>query len=897
MKRQHSAAIGIIVHLLVLLLAPGQQAAAQSADVYEFTLEQIGYNDVTLFSYSKTQYYWGLPADWEVLDGSYVVLDFEFATPLVRPTEETDILTALLEVRLNAELVHSEELFLSGTYGLRVELPADLFYLPEDEYQNRMEIRLVGYEPCELGIRSSLTIRNSSQLHLVHKERPLHIDLARFPKPIYQYKALDPAVVHLVLPGNFDETDLRAATIVASRLGQLTSNRVAISVTLASEGLTYAMPDEHLVIVGSPDKNPLIGQLELPIPLAERQLALRSQMPMTISPGSVLSYTLFVENTSSRSQSLIVEDRFAPIATFLECGESCEQVTSGQIRWDVGSLAAGQEASTTVTLQMTSPISFSTPMRHTATLLDQQGNVLNVDTLSAQIGEESASHTVVSAQQKSTRFFVQESRAVPEDAGVLQEIVSPWSARHVAVIVTGLNDAALLKAAHGLNPRNHFPGMAGEAAVVEDTRPLQLSVSAPPQDITFASLGYENTELSATDLEAKTYSFDFPPGATLGENSCLALHFAHAAIVSTVGGGMKITLNGVPIGSAYLDDSNVSDAWLRIPLGRTAIRAGSNYIRIQPTVDYVDPCIADVGNPYWLAIYADSFFHFDYTPARRTFDLVRFPYPFNWPGNMENVVFALSDTPSLTEIEGLLRIASLLGSGSASREFMPRVAFGGDSDSAALSDSHVIAIGLPTMNPVIRSANAQLPQPFVPEGNEIYQSIDGPVYGISPGTDLGLVQELISPWSSEGKHAFVVATGTTEEGVRWAASALSRSYHGLRGNVALIRGDEIYSTDTRPVVAEEAISITTGLTPTPGETPVGAAAETPTPQAVSEQPPQTPTPQQVSEQTVPDVTPTREYAPPVATSPPQARWLFPLLIVSVLTVVISIVLAIRKARL
>jgi hypothetical protein len=910
MKRRYSTAIGITVYLLILLLMPGQQAVAQSASEYEFTLEKVGYRDVTLFGHrSRTQYYYfGLPADWEVLDGSYIDLDFEFATPLLRPTENASIPTALLEVHLNDQLVHNENLFLSGTYQLRIELPTDLFYLPEDEYHNYIEIRFVGYEPCEPEVSSSVTIRNSSQFHLVYRERPLQIDLARLPKPIYQYQALEPNVVRFVLPDNFEETDLRAATIVASRLGQLTGNRVAISATLTSEQPAYASLGEHLIVVGSPYKNPMIEQLELPIPLVERQLALRSQMPMAVSPSSVLTYTLFVENTASYAQSLIVEDRFSPAAAFLGCGESCEQVASGKIRWDVGLLAAGQQASMTVMLQVTPVISFNTPMRHTATLFNRRGNILNVDTLSAQIGEKSDSRLVASPQQKPTRFFVQEAQAVAEDAGVLQETVSPWSARHVAVIVTGLNDEALLKAAHGLNPRNHFPGMSGESAIVEDTRPLSLPVSAPPQDITFASLGYENRELSVTDLEAEEYSFDCPPGSSLDKDSYLALHFAHAAIVSTVGGGVKVTLNGVPVGSVHLDDSNLSDAWLQIPLSKMAIQPGLNWIRIQSAVNILDPCLITRNNPYWLEIYADSFLHLDYRPTQTRFDLDSFPYPFNRPGDMANVLFALSNPPSLTEIEGLLRIASLLGSGSESKDFMPQVTFGGDFNLISLPDSHVIAIGLPTMNPAIRSANAQLPLPFLPDSNDIYQSIDGPIYGIPPGTDLGFVQELISPWDSEGNHAFVAATGTTEEGVRWAMSALAQSYHKLTGDLALVRGDEIYNTDTRPVVAEEVFSMTVSLTPTPDETPIGAAVETPTPQQVPEQTStpftssqqdrsvKTPTLQQAPEQTGTRVTPTREYVQSANTTPPRPRWLFPLLIISVLAVVVSIVLSVRKAR-
>jgi hypothetical protein len=822
-----------------------------------------------------------LPAEWEILDGSYITLDLEYKVHLL---EGEDYPLTLLEVQFNSHSLYIEELPAPTTWQLRVDLPPDQFRLAEDLRTNYIEIVVDINADCEQILRSSVTIKNTSVLHLVYRERPLAIDLALFPKPIYQKYSLEPSHVRFVLPDEFDETDVRAATIIAARLGRLTSNQLPISATLASEQPAHAVPGEHLIVVGSPGKNPMIGQLELPMPLAERQLTLHSQMPMTVSTGSVLSYTLFVENTASSAQSLIVEDRFSPAGTFLGCEGSCEQVTSGRIRWDVGSLAAGQQTSTTVTLQATPIISPDMPIRHTATLFDSQGNILNVDTLSAQIGEKPDSRQVASPPQKSTRFFVQEAQAVPEDAGVLQEIVSPWSTSHIAMIVTGLNDEALLKAAHGLNPRNHFPGIWGQSAIVEDVHSLSHTASAPLRAITFASLGYGNKELSVTGLEVEDYSFEFPPGSTLGEDSYLALHFAHAAILPTIGGGIKVTLNDVPMGSAYLDDSNLSDAWLKIPLSRMAVQPGLNRILIQSAASILDPCLVTKNNPYWLEIYADSFLHLDSRTAQTTFDLDNFPYPFNRPGDMGNVVFALSDTPNLPEIEGLLRIASLLGSGSRSEEFMPRVTFGGDSSLTSLSGCHVIAIGLPTTNPVIRSANDELPQPFLPDSNDIDQCVDNPIYTIAPGTVLGFVQELVSPWDSEENHAFVVATGTTEEGVRWALSALSQSSPKLWGDLALVRRDEIYNTDTRPVVAEEVFSMTVSLTPAPAGTPIGVAVETPTPQ-------------QVSEQAVIDVTPTEEYVPSVNTSSPRPRWLLPLLIVSVLSIIIAVVMWLRNVKL
>ncbi len=887
MKRKYRIIASLVLCLFVLALGSGRGVFAQSTNVYEFALEDIDYDDVKLSRNASQRFYFGLPEHWEALDGSYLDLDFEFATALVRPSEEARIPTARLEVYFNDELVHTEDLFLSRAYSLRVELPARLFHLPGDESTDRIEVRYLGYEPCESELSSFVRIRARSRFHLVYQKRPLQIDLADFPRPIYQYRALGPTAAYFVLPDGFDGDDVRAAAVVASRLGQLTNHRVAISATLASGQPAPAELDTNLIVVGTPDDNPLIGQLALPVPLVERQLALRSRMPMTVSVGSTLSYTLSVENTTSRAQTLVVEDRFAPVATFLGCGELCEEVGARRIRWDVGRLTAGESASMTVSLQMMSVISRETQLRHTATLFDAGGRVLNVDTLAAAIDQELEGELIASPSQKSTRFFVQDSQAVPEDAGVIQGLVSPWNADRAAFVITGLNDDALVKSSHGLNPWNHFPGPSGESAIVADIRSKSDATYERARDVTLASLGYRNEELNILDLESVTYFFSLPPGLNLGQDSYLALHFAHAAVASTVGGGIKITLNGVPIGTVRLDDSNLHDSWLRVSLNGGDVLPGRNRLRVETTVTTLDRCMVRLGNPCWLEVYDDSFLHFEYEPTQGRFDLGIFPYPFNSSRDMANVLFVLPDRPSVTDVEGVLRLASLFGGGADGRDFAYEVVFGGDFDLSSPLDYHIIAVGLPTANPVIRSVNARLPISFLPDSNEIYQSIDTPIYGIPPGTDLGIVQELVSPWDSEQEYALLVATGTTEKGVQSALLALTQSSQDLRGNVAIVHEDEIHSADTRPATAAEVFTMTMSLTPAPTGMPGQVASETPTP----------PSP---VEQSATPVVPTSEPSEARASSGEgqHARpgWLLPLLVASLLTVVVAVIWLIRRSR-
>jgi hypothetical protein len=54
---------------------------------------------------------------------------------------------------------------------------------------------------------------------------------------------------------------------------------------------------------------------------------------------------------------------------------------------------------------------------------------------------------------------------------------------------------------------------------------------------------------------------------------------------------------------------------------------------------------------------------------------------------------------------------------------------------------------------------------------------------------------IISPWNEA--RAFLAVTGTTEKGVKWAVDTLNDRPWVLKGNLTLVRDDEVNTLDTR----------------------------------------------------------------------------------------------------
>ncbi|MGD8624504.1 MAG: cellulose biosynthesis cyclic di-GMP-binding regulatory protein BcsB [Anaerolineae bacterium] len=903
--------------MFCILGLPARVAIAQGGNTFEITLAELGYDDSVMKGpLSATRFYFGLPSTWALRQGGYLALHLEY----VAAGHESDP-PAFLRVSMNDTLLRTEALETSDGLRLLIYFPPDTLLATDEQNINTLKLELEVDEECERALLVSLTVKNSSFLHFAYRRKPVQPNLALYPAPLYQPQALEQGELRFVLPSEPTAAELEAAAMIAARLGQLTVGQMPISTVLSSD-LQGVAPQEHLLIVGQPEDQPSIRQLDLPVPVVERRLALRSEMPSVIDPAEAVSYRLAVANTSEISQSLVVEDRLPAGGKLISCSEPCTEARPGAIRWEIGPLAPGAEASTTVTLEIELPLpsqeggtEVAVPtIEHTASLLDAQGNVLNVDSLSARVGS-ATSETWVSSEDEeigpgSSYMFALEGQGVSETDGLVQEIASPWRSDRAVIVVTGLDGTALLKAARSLGGDNHFPGMWGSYGLVQATHPISESVPIPAESTSFASLGYQDDSLSNLYLEYLEYRFQMPAGWELGDDAYLALHFSHGTALNDMEATLEVQLNGLPIGSLYLEESNSSDSWAAIPLASSATRAGTNRIRIRVSADQEHICAYITSDRYWLTAFDDSFLHLPRQAGSLDLSLDQLPYPFANSANLTGVAFLLPEQPSSVEVEGMLRLAFQMGSLAGGQDFGPRVALGGEPAAEAWADYDLVVLGSPTDNRYLDAANEQLPQPFEPGTNEVQQVIDTVIFRLAPGTSLGLVQELISPWDQS--RAMLAVTGTNEEGVAWAVRALTdEEIQGeLFGNLAAVREEETWSIDTRQSTPEDLAVLAQGMgldllatvTTTPTVAPVSATPTQPATAEASPPPTLEPTP---LPSTTPTPLPTVTPAPPAAALPEaspspaasaQPPWLGLLLVLSGLTVVVGGGLALWQSR-
>jgi len=394
---------------------------------------------------------------------------------------------------------------------------------------------------------------------------------------------------------------------------------------------------------------------------------------------------------------------------------------------------------------------------------------------------------------------------VPETYGIIQEIASPWNPYRGILIVTGSSDEGLRLASEALNRETHFPGMKGQAAVVEDVLPLVEERQGYDIDLSFAEMGYNDEILYGVGQRYVNYYFHMPRTWVMAAPPRLYFFFDHSRVLDPNLSSITIALNDVPLDSVLLNSENTLKGPIEIELPAKRLRSGSNKITVFVAMHLIneDLCLDRHNRQAWTVIYSDSYLHLPYAPQQIPFDLSLFPYPFSENPNYDDLYFVLPTTSTQTEHDGLLRLAAVMGAVTRGQYLTMQGVTADDEHLAEIKDRYnLIVIGQPSRNLLLQELNNWLPQPFQESSDTIRPELDSVIFADVFESSVGLLQELASPWNP--RRTIVVITGTTDEGVRWAYQTLINGPGGLHGNLAA--ADEtglIHAVDTRPHQSEE----------------------------------------------------------------------------------------------
>lgn len=406
------------------------------------------------------------------------------------------------------------------------------------------------------------------------------------------------------------------------------------------------------------------------------------------------------------------------------------------------------------------------------------------------------------------------AESIEAGQGVLEEVVSPWNPYRLVLVVSGIDDAGLLKASQALNREAHFLGVSGPLAIVTDIVDISDTNELAAPSITLASLGYSDQVIYGASPQDFAYDFQLPLGWQLDQAAFFKIKFTHSKVLDPLESVMDLRLNDVPIGGTLLDRSNIEAGELTIPLPTRLLRAGNNRLRLGVEMNFAGAnrvkCL-DLNNDLaWTVISSESEVFLPVNTAEVRPDLSQFPYPFSKVDRFDQTLFVLPDQPSLSVYNYLAQLVLRLGSLNQTETFAARVAFASDVEESMLENYHLIVLGLPSQNTLLTKINKDLPQPFTPDTNLLAPlAVDTVAFLPDENRDAGLLELISSPWNAE--YSLLAISGTTEEGVRLALQTLLEPARPLNGNLAVVEPNlaavagasenlvRTYSIDTRPV--------------------------------------------------------------------------------------------------
>jgi len=387
------------------------------------------------------------------------------------------------------------------------------------------------------------------------------------------------------------------------------------------------------------------------------------------------------------------------------------------------------------------------------------------------------------------------------DTGVIMEYPSPTNPARMALAVTGATDEAVLKAGRALSTHVGPRLLGGTYALVTD---LALGSAASPDAAPVAALaapdGTDGTVSgTVTGVGEHTLSFTLDTPGVVQNPAGLPLDLvvSHSALLDRGRSSVRVILNGLPLTSVALKDVAPTRGSALIDLPSAAVRPGGNKVDLRfslelPSTADGDVCARPPNEQAWAVVHPETSVRLSGALAPPSdVTLASYPYPFVERGGMDHTVFVV---PGQVDLLGpVLQLAADLGRSARDQYLAPRVMLA-DGFQPGTVDANLVLLGTPTSNPMLGQLGEHLPLAVDQGEYTRFAFTDRLRLAARNAADLGIVQEIPSPWAP-GRFILVVSS-TTEDGLPLSVRALSQP--GLAGNLALIgRGVPQAPTDPR----------------------------------------------------------------------------------------------------
>lgn len=375
--------------------------------------------------------------------------------------------------------------------------------------------------------------------------------------------------------------------------------------------------------------------------------------------------------------------------------------------------------------------------------------------------------------------------AADAETGILFEAPSPWARGRAVLAVTGTTDAAVERAALAMASQSATRAMRGSYAFVrEATATADQSSQGGGIVTTLADLGRGDDTLTGSGEHRVSFNVELP--TLSGRNSVpFEAIISRSPLLDLQRSNMRLVLNGVPVASANFKDVDTTRGTVRFDIPTAALRGGTNAATLEftlylPASEDVRVCASVPDEQAWVVLHRESSFQLPNTADVRveTATLANFPYPFLREGFLRDTLIVVPD--DLGDARAFLRFAATLGRNARAEVLTPTTLRASDFTPALASNKDVAILGLPGQIPLLGTLGGRLPIEIDEQARIVLSR--GMSVSVRDATQLGVLQQIVSPWSS-GRSALIIS-GTGVLGVPLAVEALRQG--NMAGNAAII---------------------------------------------------------------------------------------------------------------
>lgn len=228
------------------------------------TFSQLLQGEIILFGpYDSSSFSFDLPSEWVITEDAKLNL---FMSVSINNTTQNSLTPApasgpggTITLRFNDVIIGVVSLGQIGDMNQQFDIPLAAFTSSRSDGRMQLTISLDSALACTYGQQTTVIVHPVSNLLLNHSNTPPVIDLARFPRPIYE-KSIFQTSATIVVPDAPTAGELQSALTVAAGLGNISSSALKLDLLPISK-LTPELRLGNLIFVGNAASFPSLSQI------------------------------------------------------------------------------------------------------------------------------------------------------------------------------------------------------------------------------------------------------------------------------------------------------------------------------------------------------------------------------------------------------------------------------------------------------------------------------------------------------------------------------------------------------------------------------------------------------------------------------------------------------------